>query len=151
MSDPDTTLVGHETADADIGPLIKFAIFMALTTVVCAAICVGLYKYLDRREAREKAGRYPLAAGLARPLPPPPRLQNYPFYDLKAFRSEENRVLDHYGWVDKNAGVVRIPVERAIDVLAEKGLPYRTAAPAEPLVPIGETPRAAERERKGAH
>ena len=151
MSDPDTTLVGHETADADIGPLIKFAIFMALTTVVCAAICVGLYKYLDRREAREKAGRYPLAAGLARPLPPPPRLQNYPFYDLKALRGDENRVLEHYGWVDKNAGVVRIPVERAIDVLAEKGLPYRTAAPAEPLVPIGETPRAAERERKGAH
>ena len=151
MSDPDTTLVGHETADADIGPLIKFAIFMALTTVVCAAICVGLYKYLDQREAREKAGRYPLAAGLARPLPPPPRLQNYPFYDLKALRGDENRVLEHYGWVDKNAGVVRIPVERAIDVLAEKGLPYRTAAPAEPLVPIGETPRAAERERKGAH
>lgn len=151
MSDPDTTLVGHETADADIGPLIKFAIFLALTTVVCAAICVGLYKYLDQREAREKAGRYPLAAGLARPLPPPPRLQNYPFYDLKALRGDENRVLEHYGWVDKNAGVVRIPVERAIDVLAEKGLPYRTAAPAEPLVPIGETPRAAERERKGAH
>jgi len=151
MSDPNTTLVGHETADADIGPLIKFAIFLALTTLVCAAICVGLYKYLDQREAREKAGRYPLAAGLARPLPPPPRLQNYPFYDLKALRGDENRVLEHYGWVDKNAGVVRIPVERAIDVLAEKGLPYRTAAPAEPLVPIGETPRAAERERKGAH
>ena len=151
MTEHDSTTLGHETADADIGPLIKFAIFMALTTVVCAAICVGLYKYLDRREAREKAGRYPLAAGLARPLPPPPRLQNYPFYDLKALRGDENRVLEHYGWVDKNAGVVRIPVERAIDVLAEKGLPYRTAAPAEPLVPIGETPRAAERERKGAH
>jgi hypothetical protein len=81
----------------------------------------GLYRYLDQREAREKAGRYPLAAGLARPLPPPPRLQNYPFYDLKAFRGDENRVLEHYGWVDKNAGVVRIPVERAIDVLGGEG------------------------------
>ncbi len=143
MSDQHSTTLGHEAADADIGPLIKFAIFLALTTFVCAAICVGLYKYLDQREAREKAGRYPLAAGLARPLPPPPRLQTYPFYDLKAFRSEENRVLEHYGWVDKNAGVVRIPVERAIDVLAEKGLPYRPAAPEEPSVPIGQTPRAA--------
>jgi hypothetical protein len=151
MSDHNGTTLGHEAADADIGPLIKFAIFLALTTVVCAAICVGLYRYLDRREAREKAGRYPLAAGVGRPLPPPPRLQNYPFYDLKALRGDENRVLDHYGWVNKNAGVVRIPIERAIDVLAEKGLPYRTAAPAEPLVPIGETPRAAEPERKGAH
>ena len=151
MSDHNSTTLGHEAADADIGPLIKFAIFLALTTFVCAAICVGLYKYLDHREAREKAGRYPLAAGLARPLPPPPRLQNYPFYDLKAFRSEENRVLEHYGWVDKNAGVVRIPVERAIDVLAEKGLPYRSAAPEEPSVPIGQTPRAAQPEGKGVH
>ena len=151
MSDQHSTTLGHEAADADIGPLIKFAIFLALTTFVCAAICVGLYKYLDQREAREKAGRYPLAAGLARPLPPAPRLQNYPFYDLRAFRSEENRVLEHYGWVDKNAGVVRIPVERAIDVLAEQGLPYRSAAPEEPSVPIGQTPRAAQPEGKGAH
>ncbi len=151
MSDQHSTTLGHEAADADIGPLIKFAIFLALTTFVCAAICVGLYKYLDQREAREKAGRYPLAAGLARPLPPAPRLQNYPFYDLRAFRSEENRVLEHYGWVDKNAGVVRIPVERAMDVLAEQGLPYRSAAPEEPSVPIGQTPRAAQPEGKGAH
>ena len=151
MSDHNSTTLGHEAADADIGPLIKFAIFLAVTTIVCAAICVGLYRYLDRREAREKAGRYPLAAGLARPLPPPPRLQTYPFYDLKAFRIEENRVLEHYGWVDKNAGVVRIPIERAIDVLAEKGLPYRSDAPAEPPVPIGRTPRAGEPEGKGAH
>jgi hypothetical protein len=151
MSDQHSTTLGHEAADADIGPLIKFAIFLALTTFVCAALGVGLYKYLDQREAREKAGRYPLAAGLARPLPPAPRLQNYPFYDLRAFRSEENRVLEHYGWVDKNAGVVRIPVERAIDVLAEQGLPYRSAAPEEPSVPIGQTPRAAQPEGKGAH
>jgi len=151
MIDHKSTTLGHETADADIGPLIKFAIFLALTTLVCAAICVGLYRYLDQREAREKAGRYPLAAGVARPLPPPPRLQTYPFYDLKALRGDENRVLEHYGWVDKNAGIVRIPVERAIEVLAEKGLPYRSAAPAEPSAPIGQTPRASEPEGKGAH
>jgi len=151
MSDHDSTTLGHEAADADIGPLIKFAVFLALTTFVCAAICVGLYRYLDQREIREKAGRYPLAAGLARPLPPPPRLQTYPFYDIKAFRGDEDRVLEHYAWVDKNAGFVRIPVERAIDVLAEKGLPYRSAAPVEPAVPTGQTPRASEPEGKGGH
>ena len=52
MIDHKSTTLGHETADADIGPLIKFAIFLALTTLVCAAICVGLYRYLDQREAR---------------------------------------------------------------------------------------------------
>jgi len=112
---------------------------------------MGAYLTLRVTNMLEKAGRYPLAAGLARPLPPPPRLQNYPFYDLKALRGDENRVLEHYGWVDKNAGVGRIPVERAIDVLAEKGLPYRSAAPVEPAVPTGQTPRASEPEGKGGH
>ena len=88
MTEHDSTTLGHETADADIGPLIKFAVFLALTTFVCAALCVGLYRYLDQREIREKAGRYPLAAGLARPLPPTPRLQTYPFDDIKAFRGD---------------------------------------------------------------
>jgi hypothetical protein len=154
MIDHDSTTLGHETADADIGPLIKFAVFLAVTTAVCALIVVGLYKYLDQRETAEKVGRHPLAAGVARPLPPPPRLQTYPFYDMKALRTDENRVLDHYGWVDKNAGVVRIPIERAIDVLAKKGLPYREAAPAggvEPATPIGETPRAVHTDEKGSH
>ena len=118
-------LIGHETTDADLGPLVKFAVFLAAITVFMALIVVGLYKYLDAREIAEKATRYPLATGVVRPLPPRPRLQTYPFDDIKELRKEESKVLDHYAWVDQNAGVVRIPIERAIDVLAEKGLPYR--------------------------
>ena len=70
-----------------------------------------------------------------RPLPPPPRLQTYPFDDIKELRKNENNVLEHYAWVDKNAGVVRIPIERAIEVLAAKGLPYRTTGPGQPAEP----------------
>jgi len=117
--------VGHETTDAEIGPLVRFAVFLTATVIVSALVVIGLYKYLDERERAEKAGRYPLAAGSVRPLPPPPRLQTYPFDDIKELRKAENKVLDHYAWVDQNAGVVQIPIERAIDVLAEKGLPYR--------------------------
>lgn len=126
MSEHNTSAdVGHETTDAEIAPLVWFAVFLAATVILCALVVIGLYKYLDAREIAEKAGRYPLAAGVERPLPPPPRLQTYPFDDIKGLRKEENRILNHYAWVDQNAGVVRIPVERAIEVLAEKGLPTR--------------------------
>jgi hypothetical protein len=118
-------IVGHEQSDAELGPLVRFAIFLAAIVGLSALLVVGLYKYLDAREIAEKTGRYPLAEGVTRPPPPRPRLQTYPFDDIKALRKEENKVLDHYAWVDQNAGVVRIPIERAIDVLAEKGLPYR--------------------------
>jgi hypothetical protein len=131
--------VGHEETDAEIGPLVRSAIFLAVITAITAALTVGFYKYLDAREQREKAPRYPLAAGMERPLPPAPRLQTYTFDDIKGLRREEAKLLDHYAWVDKNAGTVRVPVSRAIELLAEKGLPHRAAA-------AGTTPGAAPQE-----
>ena len=138
MSERNADFVGHETTDAEIAPLVRFAVFLAATVIVSALVVIGLYKYLDDREQAEKAGRHPLAAGIVRPLPPPPRLQTYPFDDIKELRKAENKVLDHYAWVDQNAGVVQIPIERAIDVLAEKGLPYRQAEPAGPAAEAGQ-------------
>jgi len=122
--------VGHEETDAEIGPLVRSAIFLTLLMLITAALTVGFYKYLDAREQSEKRPRYPLAEGVARPVPPLPRLQTFPFDDVKGLRREEAKLLDHYAWVDKNAGTVRVPVSRAIELLAEKGLPHRAAAPA---------------------
>jgi hypothetical protein len=121
----DQAKAGHELSDAEAAPVLKFLAFLAVVVVAAAAIVVVFYNYLESREAREKTARYPMAAGAARPLPPPPRLQTYPFQDVKDLRQEERRLLETYEWVDKAGGVVRIPVERAIEVLAGKGLPYR--------------------------
>ena len=124
--------VGHEETDAEVGPLVRFAIFLTLVTLTCAALTGGFYKYLEGREQAEKAPRYPLTVGVERALPPTPRLQTYPFDDVKGLRREEAKLLEHYQWVDKNAGTVRIPVERAIEILAEKGLPHRAQTAAAP-------------------
>jgi hypothetical protein len=140
----ETALAGHELTDAQPAPVLKFLAFLAVVTVSIAAMIVVFYNYLEGREAREKTARYPMAAGTARPLPPPPRLQTYPFQDVKDLRQEEHRLLETYEWVDKNAGVVRIPIERAIEVLAEKGLPYRHPGEAAAMpAPAPEAPAAA--------
>lgn len=136
----DADLVGHEETDAEIGPLVRFAIFLAVFTATAAVLTIGFYRYLDSREMAEKAPRYPLAAGTERPLPPTPRLQTYPFDDVKGLRREEAKLLDHYSWIDKNAGTVRIPVSRAIELLAERGLPHRAAPEAMPAAPAVEAP-----------
>ena len=85
--------------------------------------------------------------GVERPLPPPPRLQNYPFQDIKELRRNDKPLLDSYEWIDRSAGTVRIPVDRAMDLLAERGLPYRkpgqpSAAPPPPA-PGAQPPGAA--------
>ena len=141
--------VGHEQSDAELGPLLRFAIFLAAITFFIALLVVGLYKYLDAREVAEKAGRHPLAEGVTRPLPPRPRLQTYPFDDIKELHKQENEILDHYAWVDQGAGAVRIPIERAIEVLAEKGLPYRQAGQPAAAAPESHTGPTGEKASAG--
>jgi hypothetical protein len=68
-------------------------------------------------------------------VPPEPRIQSAPLVDLWHIRAHEDAVLGTYGWVDKQAGTVRIPIERAMDILAERGLPARTGAGPAPGVP----------------
>ena len=61
--------------------------------------------------------------GTAAELPPEPRLQVNAPEDLKKLHEQEDSVLNSYGWVDKQNGIVRIPIGRAIDLLIERGLP----------------------------
>jgi hypothetical protein len=90
-------------------------------------LAVGVvFKYLDNREARQATPEYPLAATQENRLPPEPRLQTNPRQDLADLRAREDEALTGYSWVDKNAGVVRIPIDEAIKKTLERGLPART-------------------------
>lgn len=60
--------------------------------------------------------------------PPGPHLQELPAQDMEAFRRKEAEAQSTYGWVEPNAGVVRIPIERAMELTLERGLPARPAA-----------------------
>ena len=55
--------------------------------------------------------------------PPDPKLQLDPSDDLRVLRREEDKVLNTYGWVNRKEGVVRIPVDRAMDLMVPRGLP----------------------------
>lgn len=55
-----------------------------------------------------------------------PRLQLAPDVDLQAFRAREDAELNSYGWIDRTAGVVRIPIDRAMELIAQRGLPARS-------------------------
>jgi hypothetical protein len=47
-------------------------------------------------------------------------------------RAEEDASLNSYGWVDKEQGVVHIPIERAMDTVVERGLPEFEALEQDP-------------------
>ena len=54
--------------------------------------------------------------------PPQPRLQTNPSADLAQFIADEDKLLDSYYWIDKDKGVVHIPIERAIKELTDEGI-----------------------------
>jgi len=109
--------IGHEVRDVNAWAVGKFAIGLVFLCIFSMVLLVGFLKYLETTLP-------PVAEG-TRPLPPSPRLESTPVQDLKAMRDAEDKILKSYGWVDQSNGVVRIPIARAIDLLAQKGLPAR--------------------------
>jgi hypothetical protein len=117
--------VHHETADVNVLAVLQFgAGLLAVVAIVHLLIWV-FFGFLRGREAAPAAREYPLAATGQNRLPPEPRLQTSPRDDLRDLRALEDQLLTSYGWVDKNAGVVRIPIEEARKIVVEKGLPVR--------------------------
>jgi hypothetical protein len=72
----------------------------------------------------------------ARTVPPPPRLQVAPVENLKDFEERERAKLSSYGWVEKNPAIVRIPIERAMELSLQKGFPVRNL-PVTTTTPVG--------------
>ncbi len=127
-TDPHAAPVGHETRDVDLSGAPRLVIGMvAFLALVFAFVWFVYVKW----RADANASQPPIPAIAVRDgdrLPPLPRLQTTPNVDLRAFRDREAQVLTTYGWVDKEKGVVRIPIDRAIDLVAERGLPAPIAA-----------------------
>ena len=126
----------YEHTDAHVGPMIKFALWLVVSAVIVNIGIAGMY-WLLVRESTEPADRqrYPLAA--TGRLPAEPRLQQFPSSELYEFRTKEDAELHSYGWVDKNAGTVHIPIEDAMRLMLERGAlitrPVDTSKPPEPV------------------
>lgn len=119
-SDAHTAHGGHEERDVNLTPVVLAGIGLLVLLLVAAVAMFGLYDVLMTREARLSPPANPLVASAGPRLPPQPRLQADPIKDLEELRAAEDKLLTSYGWVDRNAGTVRIPVARAIDLLAER-------------------------------
>ena len=122
----DTTIdhpVGHELSDLRPGYIALFGI--ALTAViVAAAVITSLLIYFKAAEQSRHETPIPRLAREREPTAEP-RLQVEAHNELRQMRAAEDAALNSYGWVDKDSGTVRIPIERAMEILAQKGLPAR--------------------------
>ncbi len=117
--------LGHEPADESLFWVLTFALALVVLSVV---IGVVLWWMLHRLLAREPAVKPPpsvLAATQRGQLPPEPRLEGLASYGAPSKPAEAGSIAGQgYGWVDRKARIVRIPVDEAMAILADK-LPSR--------------------------
>jgi hypothetical protein len=106
----------HESTDMDPKYVLYFAIAL---TVVGLAIQIGVW-WMFRQFERQQAGREQPPNVTVTKAPPEPRLQIDPHGDLEELRRQENEILTTYRWVDREKGIARIPVDRAMQVFLER-------------------------------
>lgn len=130
--DAEDLAAGHETSDMSMAAVLGFAAgllgALALIFVAVSWLEVGVSGLPFRLGAPGGVESQPSVT-----LPPEPRLQSEPGQEQRELRTRQAAQLEGYGWIDRGAGRVRIPIERAMDLLARRGLPSRPASEAAPF------------------
>jgi hypothetical protein len=114
----------HDEQEVAVRGIVYFGIVLVATIVVVAMICGWLFGFLPNEQVARTTG----AQG-RRTAPPGPQLQVDAPEDLRRIRESDQAILNSYGWIDKEQGVVRLPIGRAMDLLAERGLPRHSGGP----------------------
>jgi hypothetical protein len=123
---PQTGARGYESRDANVPWILGIVAFLFCSGIVIHLVLAGVLNHLNKTPPAVDAWRLV-------ELPPRqpqrtsfPRLQVSSRMDLAEFHAREDEDLTNYGWINRTSGVVRVPVERAIELVLQKGLPVRT-------------------------
>ncbi len=112
----------HERTDADVISLAMVVLFLALSCVAIFIAVTLMMNYFKRNEPAVTAGLPNIPITTTRNFTGP-KLEVNVAADLAGLREAERLNLNTYGWVDRTAGVVRVPIDRAMQLLLERGLP----------------------------
>jgi hypothetical protein len=141
--------LGYEGTDVKVSGIVVFLTALGIFVVVTAVLCVGIGKVINTQLAKadgpvtkwnhpvdpRKLGNLASSpemqhefAQLAQRFPSP-RLQTDDGYDeIYVMHQKEDLLLENYSWVDQQQGTVRIPIERAMELIAQRGLPVAPEA-----------------------
>jgi hypothetical protein len=139
---------GYEHSDASPRGLLRWGAWLVGVLVVVFVSMAWLFGFYGKVQS---LGKPASPFENARVLPPAPRLQVQPRAELHAYCEEQDKLLNTYGWEDEHNGVVRIPVDRAMELTLQQGLPARSAAdiPACVSNPTPFVPDVSEQEQNG--
>jgi hypothetical protein len=157
----------YERQDLQVSGILYFLLTLGIGTVLCVFGIRGFYAFLQHHAKASQPAVSPLIMNapedtvhIPRGYPqatfPNPKLEEDERGQLNDIRLAQENTLYSYGWVDQNAGTVRIPIDRAMDLLVQRGLPVRANASDESanassaIAPeSGEVKRATKAQKRG--
>lgn len=132
--------VSYEPSQADLRVVLGFLAALGLATAFVLVVLWGMFSYFRGLSARRGPLPSPVTYTSA-PQIPPPQLQPDPVADYNVYHLSDQEKLNSYGWVDQSAGIARIPIDRAMDLLVQRGLPWK--APGSGPAPTAPNPNPA--------
>src|SRR5258708_27483279 len=146
---------GYEQSDVRVTGILVFLVSLAILVAVCGVVTYGMGKLINAHMNKEdgpdskwtktaeirELGNFPSSADMQNKVAeitrsfPTPRVQTDDGnQDVADLHQREDLLLDNYTWIDQSQGKVRIPIERAMQIIAQKGLPVAPAVQQSPLL-----------------
>jgi hypothetical protein len=115
--------VAREERDVETSAVAWFGVWLSVGCVIAAILVWGVFRLFAAQENAEQPALSPHLEESLRRTPASPRLEPLPLEPRIALRAAEDAQLSTYGWVDRQAGVARIPIDRAMQLIVEQGVP----------------------------
>jgi hypothetical protein len=127
---------GYERRDIGVAGVLYFLLGLAVAGLFAYFLVAGLYSFLEKRSESQQTPVNPLVTNaptdtrrISKDYPqgafPNPKLEEDERGQLNGIRLKEEQTLSTYDYIDKNAGTVRIPIDRAMDLVVQRGLAVR--------------------------
>jgi hypothetical protein len=129
---------GYERTDAHAGGVYRAGLAILAAMFLTALALVPMFRLLARQESKAQPPPAEVVkTEMSEPVQSFPKLVESEPRVLADFRAQEQALLTSYGWVEKDKGLVRIPIDEAMRIVAEHGLPKFEAAPGAAGKPAG--------------
>jgi len=137
---PEHDTVAFETRDVKARTIYVYLAVLAASVILSYLVCVFVLRVTTKMAVESDTPPPPVRQEMGKDyvtMPPEPRLQGVPGHyadpqsDLREKLREDTEASQQAGWVDQTNGIAQIPVEDAMKIIAEKGLPAASTPPAE--------------------
>jgi hypothetical protein len=144
MSNPkETDPSAARSREVNTRGVLLSGFWLAAGLIVSLVAMWGVFRVLEKRQERVDKPLPPQVVVNLKRIPPEPRLEPDPLALRRDLRAQEDALLKSYGWVDRTAGSVHIPIDRAMEIVLERGVPGgkpMAAGPPAPAPSAGRTP-----------